>query len=75
MNYKEFQQNLMTAILMYRIINIYTEDGEKIVIGDAGIKKQLIHFRPFGFYVKEHNSAKWYSYAHIKQIEVFGHEF
>lgn len=73
--YNEFKTNLMLAILSYMIINIYMIDGEKIVIGDGGIAKDFVSFRPFGFYVKGQNLAKWYSYANIKKIEVFGHEF
>lgn len=73
--YTEFQDNLMTAIITHRIINIYIDDGRKIVIGDGGIEKDLIMIRPFGFYIKGLESAKWYSFASIKSIEVFGHEF
>jgi hypothetical protein len=57
------------------IINVYMVDGEKVVIGEGGIPKDLVSFRPFGFYVKGQNSAKWYNYANITKIEVFGHEF
>ncbi|MBR3208749.1 MAG: hypothetical protein IKF82_00615 [Bacilli bacterium] len=72
--YSEFQENLMYALLSYKIINIYTID-EKIVIGDAGVSKDDVVIRPFGFYIKSFNAAKWYSFLHIKKIEVYGHEF
>lgn len=73
--YKDFRNNLMIAVLSYMIINIHMVDGEKIVIGDGGISKECISFRPFGFYVKGQNLARWYNYANILKIEVFGHEF
>lgn len=73
--YKEFQDNLMTAILSYKIINIYLNGDQKIVIGDGGVNKDLIQINPFGFIIKGLGSAKWYSFASIKSIEVFGHEF
>ena len=71
--YKDFKTNLMLAILSYKIVNIYINQ-EKIVIGEGGVAKDFISFRPFGFYIKEHNSAKWYSYSNITKIEVYGHE-
>ena len=64
----------MLAILSYLIINIYMINGEKIVIGEGGIAKNLISFRPFGFYITGQNSAQWYNYANILKIEVYGHE-
>lgn len=69
------KENFMLAILSYKIINVYMIDNEKIVIGDGGIAKSSISYRPFGFCIKSHNSAKWYSFMAIKKIEVFGHEF
>ena len=73
--YKEFKTNLMLAVFTYMIINVYMVGGEKIVIGEGGVHKDVISFRPFGFYIKEQNSAKWYNYANIVKIEVYGHEF
>ena len=72
--YKEFKLNLMLAIYSYKIINIYMSNGDKIVIGDGGISKDAVSFRPFGFYTKGQNLARWYSYANIIEIEVYGHE-
>lgn len=72
--YNDFKTNLMLAVLSYTIINVYMTDGEKVVIGDGGTTKDLVSFRPFGFYIKGQNLAKWYSYGNIKKIEVFGHE-
>ena len=69
------KENFMLAILSYKIINVYMIDDEKIVIGDGGVAKSSISYRPFGFCIKSHNSAKWYSFMAIKKIEVFGHEF
>ena len=73
--YTEFQDNFMAAILSYKIINVYLKNGTKIVIGDGGISKELIAIKPFGFVIKDLQSAKWYSFASIQSIEVFGHEF
>ena len=72
--YKEFKTNLMLAILSYAIINVHMIGGEKIVIGEGGTSKQKVSFRPFGFYIKGQNLARWYNYANIVKIEVYGHE-
>jgi hypothetical protein len=72
--YAQFQDNLMAAILSYKIINIYLKNGKKIVIGDGGVSKSSIRIKPFGFVIKDFGSAKWYSFASIQSIEVFGYE-
>lgn len=72
--YSDFKKNFMFTIASYMIINIYMVGGEKIVIGSGGIPKDLIHFKSFGFAIEGQNSYKWYNYANIIKIEVYGHE-
>lgn len=69
--YNEFKNNLMATILTHHIVNIYMDNGEKIVIGVGGCHKNDIRFNSFGFYIQTISAALWYSYAHIIKIEVY----
>ena len=62
--------DLMTALITCQILNIYTSD-EKIIIGVGGIPPENIEFNSFGVIIKDINKKTWYSFNHIKKIEVY----
>ena len=67
-----FKKDLMSKVLENEIINIYLNDGKKIVIGEGGYKKQDVTYEEYGFSIKMGPVLHtWYSYANIKQIDVF----
>lgn len=67
-----FKKELMSKVLEGKIINVYLNDGTKIIIGKGGVKPSEIKYEENGFIIQSGPiSEVWYNYNNIKQIDVF----
>ena len=67
-----FKKELMSKVLEGKIINIYLNDGTKIIIGKGGVKPSEVEYEENGFIIQSGPISKvWYNYNNIKQIDVF----
>ena len=69
--YSNFRTNFMVTIFKKDIVNIHISNGEIIVVGLGGYKKEQIQCRELGFTINKEGTYNWYSYSSIIKMEIF----